>query len=210
MPDPLDPTATDLGPLSTEERDDLQDAIDQDKELRWLEHDASVAEKALLDAPDGLKGEDLRKLHRTHRDAQQRLAAAHAAVMAFLAPQFTKRREARKVGDDVVVFTREEFRALTMEERGRMEMAGRDGQRIAAELKEKSREMLEARGWRPRVVKPAKGGKAPTLSRVAWQLRQRLGAILSHGSATASAVALDGGEPASLAVGPARSGPAAD
>lgn len=174
----------DVGPLNPEERSDLQDAIDQDKELRWLEHDASVAERALLDAADGLRGEELRKLHRAHRDAQHRLAAAHAALVAFLAPQFKRRREARRHGDDHVVFTREEFRILSIEERARMDVPGRDGQRVAAELKQHSRDMLEARGWKPRVPNPTRGGRAPSLTRMAWQVRKRIGALLVQAAAS--------------------------
>lgn len=172
-PPPPAPAAATLG-LTPEEQADLQDAIDQDKELRWLERDASVAERALLDAPSGTRGDELRRLHRAHHDAQQRLAAAHAAILAWLEPQFAKRRQARLGGGDAVVFTREEFRVLSLEERGRIDQPGRDQLRAAQELKQRTREILSGRGWHPRQRTAAAGGRAPVLGTGAWRVRGRL------------------------------------
>ncbi|MDX2184733.1 MAG: hypothetical protein SFW08_12200 [Gemmatimonadaceae bacterium] len=166
--------------LSPEERDDVMDAVDQDKELRWLERDASLAEHALLHAPDGIRGEDLRRLHRAHSEAQQRLAAAHAAILGWLEPQFARRRNARLTGHDALVLTREEFRILTLEERDQIDRGGRDSLKVALELKAKAREVLAARGWKPR-SHPERAGatRAPVLVRSAWRVRGRLEAIFA-------------------------------
>jgi hypothetical protein len=170
---PAAPAADTVG-LTPEEQADLQDAIDQDKELRWLERDASLAERALLDAPAGTRGEELRRLHKSHHDAQQRLGAAHAAILAWLEPQFAKRRQARLGGGETVVFTREEFRVLSLDERTRLDQPGRDQVRVSQELKQRTREILAGRGWHPRERTIAAGGRAPRLAASAWRVRGRL------------------------------------
>lgn len=177
-PPPAAPVAEALG-LTPEEQADLQDAIDQDKELRWLERDASLAERALLDAPPGTRGDELRRLHKSHHDAQQRLGAAHAAILAWLEPQFAKRRQARLGGGDAVVFTREEFRVLSLDERARLDQPGRDQMRVADELKQRTREILAGRGWHPRERSAAAGGRAPKVGASAWRVRSRLDALFA-------------------------------
>lgn len=180
------PASATLG-LTPEEQADLQDAIDQDKELRWLERDASLAERGLLDAPQGTRGDELRRLHRSHQDAQQRLSAAHAAILAWLEPQFAKRRQARLGGGEVVVFTREEFRILTIEERSRLDAPGREQTQAAFELKQRARDILAGRGWNPRQRGPVAGGRAPTLRHGAWRVRARLEAVFAAAGATGGA-----------------------
>lgn len=184
-PDPARPSESQAPPVPTapagpqftpEELQDVQDAVDQDKELRWLERDASIAERALLDAPAGTKADRLKTLHRAHLEAQQRLTAAHEAILSWLEPQFAKRRQARLRGDDAVVFTREEFRVLSLTERDRLDQPGRDHLRIAAELKEQARATLEARGWKPaqRAKPGGTKGRAPATHHAAWKFRERL------------------------------------
>jgi hypothetical protein len=174
---PTTPTSPDA-PLSDEERLDLQDALEQDKELRWLERDASIAERALVAAPDEVAIEELRRRHRTHVEAQARLAAAHASILAWLRPQFARRRQMRAADQDAVVFTREEFRVLSIEDRDRIEAPGRDQQRLAKELKAKARDVLIGRGWTPRnAQRAAAPGRAPAMPASAWAMRQRLDGI---------------------------------
>lgn len=205
LPPPAPATpAIDTAGLTPEEQADLQDAIDQDKELRWLERDASLAERALLDAPVGTRGDDLRRLHRAHLDAQQRLGAAHAAVLAWLEPQFGKRRQARLGGGDSIVFTREEFRVLSIEERSRLDQPGRDQVRVAQELKQRTREILSGRGWHPRQRTTAAGGRAPLLGVGAWRVRGRLDdvfavALRASGQAAAERGASPNASPAARA-----------
>jgi len=166
--------------LTDEEQADVQDAIDQDKELRWLERDASIAERTLLDTPPGTRDEDLRRLHRAHHDAQQRLAAAHATILAWLEPQFGKRRQARLRGDDVVILTREEFRVLSKDERELLEQPGRDRLRAAQEIKRRARDILTGRGWQPRQRAAATvGARLPLLGVGDWRVRGRLDAVFA-------------------------------
>jgi hypothetical protein len=174
------PPAAEADVLTDEERGDLNDAIDQDKELRWLERDASIAERSLVTAPEGIGGAELRRLHQSHLEAQARLAAAHEAIMNWLRPQFHRRRAARAADADAVVITREEFRMLSVEERDRLEQGGRDATRLAQELKAKARDILSAKGWTPRAARqPTVGGRAPHLPASAWGLRHRLESIFA-------------------------------
>jgi hypothetical protein len=165
--------------LSPEELADLQDAIDQDKELRWLERDATLAERALTQAPEGVTGAELKALHHAHVQAQDRLRAAHDAILAWLQPQFDRRRSARLRGADHVVFTREEFRLLSLAERDKLDQPGGDPVRVAAELKAKAREILQARGWKPRQAATGPVASIPGGLAHHWAMRDRLVAVFA-------------------------------
>lgn len=134
--------------LSDEDRRDLTDAFDQDKELRWLERDRARAQSALLAAPSEVEDEVLRALQQEFSESRDRLEKAKAEIVDRLLPQFQARARARSRGGNSVVFTPSEERQLTLPERHEL-LTGTRRNTLAFELKEIAQERLRHHGWDP-------------------------------------------------------------
>ena len=134
--------------LSDEDRRDLGHALDQDKELRWLERDRSRAQTALLGAVADVDDETLRALQTEFAQSRDRLEGAKKEIMDRLLPQFQRRARARTRGSNSVVFTPSEEMLLTLPERHDL-MTSTRRNTLAFELKERAQERLRQHGWNP-------------------------------------------------------------
>lgn len=134
--------------LSDEDRRDLADALDQDKELRWLERDRARAQNALLAAEADVDDETLRALQQEFADSRDRLEKAKKEIRDRLMPQFHTRARARARGGNAVVFTPAEELQLTLPERHEL-MTSTRRNTLAFELKEIAQERLRSHGWKP-------------------------------------------------------------
>lgn len=134
--------------LSDEDRRDLADALDQDKELRWLERDRARAQAALLSVATDVDDETLRALQTEFSESRDRLERSKQEILDRLLPQFQMRARARQRGSNAVVFTPAEELQLTLPERQEL-MTGTRRNTLAFELKEIAQERLRSRGWDP-------------------------------------------------------------
>lgn len=134
--------------LSDEDRRDLADAYDQDKELRWLERDRARAQGALLAVATDVDDETLRVLQQEFSESRDRLEKAKKEIADRLMPQFHARARARINGGNAVVFTPAEERQLTLPERHELITSTRRNT-LAFELKAIAQERLKFRGWDP-------------------------------------------------------------
>lgn len=134
--------------LSDEDRRDLADAYEQDKELRWLERDRARAQAALLSTAADIDDETLRALQQEFADSRDRLEKAKKEILDRLLPQFRARSRARVRGGNTAVFTPSEELQLTLPERHEL-MTSTRRNTLAFELKEIAQERLRSRGWDP-------------------------------------------------------------
>lgn len=134
--------------LSDEDRRDLTDAYEQDKELRWLERDRARAQSALLSADVDVDDEVLRALQQEFAESRDRLEQAKREIQERMLPQFRARARARARGGNVVVFTPAEERQLTLPERHEL-LTGTRRNTLAFELKAIAQERLRLHGWNP-------------------------------------------------------------
>lgn len=134
--------------LSDEDRRDLADAYDQDKELRWLERDRARAQGALLAAATDVDDETLRALQLEFAESRDRLERARKEILDRLMPQFQTRVRARARGSNAVVFTPAEEGQLTLPERHEL-MTSTRRNTLAFELKDIAQERLRHHGWDP-------------------------------------------------------------
>lgn len=134
--------------LSDDDRRDLADAYDQDKELRWLERDRARAQAQLLGADSEIDDETLRTLQVEFTQCRDRLEKAKKEILERLMPQFAARSRARANGGNAVVFTPSEERTLTLPERHEL-MTGTRRNTLAFELKAIAQDRLRRHGWNP-------------------------------------------------------------
>lgn len=134
--------------LCDDDRRDLSDAFDQDKELRWLERDRARAQSALLAAPADADDEVLRALQEEFAQSRDRLEKARAEIVDRMMPQLEARARAKARGGTVVVFTPSEERQLTLPERHAL-LTGTRRNTLAFELKAVAQERLRHHGWDP-------------------------------------------------------------
>jgi len=134
--------------LSDEDRRDLADAYEQDKELRWLERDRARAQGALLAAATDVDDETLRALQLEFAESRDRLERAKREILERLLPQFQIRLRARARGGNAVVFTPAEELQLTLPERHEL-MTSTRRNTLAFELKDIAQERLRSHGWEP-------------------------------------------------------------
>lgn len=136
--------------LTDEDRQDLANAYDQDKELRWLERDRSRAQTALLGASADVDDDTLRALQVEFAQSRDRLERAKKEIFDRLLPQFQRRTKARARGGNTVVFTPAEEAQLTLPERHDL-MTSTKRNTLAFELKDRAQERLRHHGWNPEV-----------------------------------------------------------
>ena len=173
--------------LSDDDRRDLADAYDQDKELRWLERDRARAQAALLSADD-VDDETLRALQLEFAESRDRLERAKKEIADRLRPQFEVRTRARARGSNAVVFTPAEELQLTLPERHELISSTRRNT-LAFELKDLAQERLRSRGWNP-VTDSDRGlpsdGSAPDIVPIPsprqWRVYAIVAAVVGTGS----------------------------
>jgi len=135
--------------LIEEDRSDLADAFEQDKQLRWLERDRARAQGALLGAAVDVDDETLRTLQLEFAESRERLETAKREILGRLLPQFQIRAKARRHGGNAAVFTPAEEMQLTLPERHEL-MSGTRRNLYAFELKEIAQDRLRSHGWQQR------------------------------------------------------------